>query len=127
MRASISPNTYLAIYDKIIVQGLTPSCPINLGDILKSCVAGWKRDNEWPPKSTVAGIQNASATRSQASQNPAPTRQRRRSFMQMVMAGKGSQEQTGPKTGGWARIMMNAATARGKDDVPPTGGNIGTR
>ncbi|KAI1328036.1 hypothetical protein F5Y16DRAFT_164097 [Xylariaceae sp. FL0255] len=50
MRASITPNNYGAIYDKIVVNGLTPGCPINLGDVLRSCVVGWKRDGEWPPK-----------------------------------------------------------------------------
>ncbi|KAI2626870.1 hypothetical protein GGS21DRAFT_493180 [Xylaria nigripes] len=50
MRASITPATYTAIYDKIIVNSLTPACPVNLADVLGSCVAGWKRDGEWPPR-----------------------------------------------------------------------------
>ncbi|KAI1433047.1 hypothetical protein GGR50DRAFT_670636 [Xylaria sp. CBS 124048] len=50
MRASITPASYTAIYDKIIVHGLTPACPVNLADVLGSCVAGWKRDGEWPPR-----------------------------------------------------------------------------
>ncbi|KAI0181816.1 hypothetical protein GGR52DRAFT_568031 [Hypoxylon sp. FL1284] len=50
MRASITPGTYLTIYDKIVLQTATPSCPINLNDVVRSCVSGWKRDGEWPPR-----------------------------------------------------------------------------
>lgn len=50
MRASIKPDVYNTIYDKVITQQLTPSCPINLKDVTRSCVQGWKRDGEWPPR-----------------------------------------------------------------------------
>lgn len=50
LRASIQPSHYLQLYDKLIVNNLTPSCPINLSDMLPACVAGWKRDGEWPPR-----------------------------------------------------------------------------
>ncbi|KAI0456076.1 hypothetical protein F5B21DRAFT_170522 [Xylaria acuta] len=50
MRASITPASYAAIYDKIIVHALTPACPVNLADVLRACVVGWKRDGEWPPR-----------------------------------------------------------------------------
>jgi hypothetical protein len=50
MRASITPTAYSSIYDRIVVHSMTPSCPINLADILRSCVVGWKRDGEWPPR-----------------------------------------------------------------------------
>ncbi|RWA06259.1 hypothetical protein EKO27_g8846 [Xylaria grammica] len=50
MRASINTASYIAIYDKIIVHAMTPSCPINLADMLRVCVVGWKRDGEWPPR-----------------------------------------------------------------------------
>lgn len=52
MRASITPAAYNTIYEKVILQQLTPSCPMNLKDVTRSCVQGWKRDGEWPPKST---------------------------------------------------------------------------
>ncbi|KAI6085073.1 hypothetical protein F4821DRAFT_241495 [Hypoxylon rubiginosum] len=52
MRASITPAAYITIYDKIVLQSATPSCPINLNDVVRSCVTGWKRDGEWPPRST---------------------------------------------------------------------------
>ncbi|KAG4428027.1 hypothetical protein IFR05_016488 [Cadophora sp. M221] len=52
MRASILPGAYNTIYDKVVVQSLTPSCPMNLKDVTRSCVQGWKRDGEWPPKAT---------------------------------------------------------------------------
>jgi len=50
MRASISPAIYLSLYDKVVAHSLQPSCPINLADMTRSCVAGWKRDGEWPPR-----------------------------------------------------------------------------
>ncbi|KAI1780644.1 hypothetical protein F4818DRAFT_13007 [Hypoxylon cercidicola] len=50
MRASITPAAYLTIYDKIVLQSATPSCPVNLNDVVRSCVTGWKRDGEWPPR-----------------------------------------------------------------------------
>ncbi|CAK7238016.1 hypothetical protein SEUCBS140593_010260 [Sporothrix eucalyptigena] len=50
MRASITPTIYLSLYDKLVSSSLQPSCPINLSDMVRSCVAGWKRDNEWPPR-----------------------------------------------------------------------------
>ncbi|KAK9798744.1 hypothetical protein SCARD494_02622 [Seiridium cardinale] len=54
MRASITPATYPSLYDRIVVHSLTPSCPVNLADVLRSCVVGWKRDGEWPPRSADA-------------------------------------------------------------------------
>lgn len=50
MRASITPALYASIYEKVVVHSLQPSCPINLGDMVRACVAGWKRDGEWPPR-----------------------------------------------------------------------------
>ncbi|KAK4228394.1 hypothetical protein QBC38DRAFT_156417 [Podospora fimiseda] len=52
MRSSITPSIYPSLYDKLVVQGLTPTCPVNLSDMLRACVVGWKRDGEWPPRST---------------------------------------------------------------------------
>lgn len=53
MRASIQPQLYNSIYEKVVVHSLQPSCPINLSDMIRACVSGWKRDGEWPPRSTV--------------------------------------------------------------------------
>ncbi len=50
MRASITPAIYLSLYDKVVGHSLQPSCPINLADMTRSCVAGWRRDGEWPPR-----------------------------------------------------------------------------
>jgi hypothetical protein len=52
MRLSITPEAYNTIYDKVVLQQLTPSCPMNLTDVVRSCVHGWKRDGEWPPTGT---------------------------------------------------------------------------
>ncbi|KND92694.1 hypothetical protein TOPH_02628 [Tolypocladium ophioglossoides CBS 100239] len=53
LRASISPAVYLNLYDKVILNNLQPACPVNLSDMLRSCVAGWKRDGEWPPRASA--------------------------------------------------------------------------
>jgi hypothetical protein len=63
MRSSITPAVYLSIYDKVVANALTPSCPINLSDMIRSCVAGWKRDGEWPPKSAPLDASNIIAVR----------------------------------------------------------------
>ncbi|KAL8746336.1 MAG: hypothetical protein Q9190_001630 [Brigantiaea leucoxantha] len=47
----ITPAVYPAIYSKVVVQGVSPTFPINLKDMLHSLVQGWKDDGEWPPKS----------------------------------------------------------------------------
>jgi len=51
IRASITPDTYPSIYDRIIIRGQSSSIPVNLKDIVHALVAGWKKDGEWPPKS----------------------------------------------------------------------------
>lgn len=53
MRASITPALYNSIYEKVVVNSLQPSCPINLSDMIRACVSGWKRDGEWPPRPAV--------------------------------------------------------------------------
>ena len=50
IRATVQPATYPQIYSKIILQGLAPTVPINLKDVVNSLVVGWKKDGEWPPK-----------------------------------------------------------------------------
>ncbi|KAL3462892.1 hypothetical protein BJX64DRAFT_135186 [Aspergillus heterothallicus] len=50
IRASITPSMYPSIYSKVVLQGLTPTVPINLADMTKAMVQGWKADGQWPPK-----------------------------------------------------------------------------
>ncbi|KAF9698459.1 hypothetical protein EKO04_003373 [Ascochyta lentis] len=50
IRASITPKAYPDIYAKIVTSSRTPSVPINLSDMTKALVQGWKDTNEWPPK-----------------------------------------------------------------------------
>lgn len=52
MRRNITTRAHGTIYDKVILQSQTPMCPINLQTVISSCVEGWKRDGEWPPKGT---------------------------------------------------------------------------
>ncbi|ORY18750.1 hypothetical protein BCR34DRAFT_472908 [Clohesyomyces aquaticus] len=50
IRTSISPKIYSDIYNKIVVSSRTPSVPINLSDMTRALVQGWKDNGEWPPK-----------------------------------------------------------------------------
>lgn len=50
IRKSISPRAYPDIFNKIVVSTRTPAVPINLSDMTKALVAGWKENGEWPPK-----------------------------------------------------------------------------
>lgn len=65
-RASITPAIYLSLYDKVILNSLQPSCPINLSDMIRSCVVGWKRDGEWPPKPSAPEPSVAAGRRKKA-------------------------------------------------------------
>ncbi|KAB8069822.1 hypothetical protein BDV29DRAFT_182060 [Aspergillus leporis] len=56
IRASITPSMYPSIYSKVVVQGLTPTVPINLADVTKAMVQGWKSDGQWPPKPATTSI-----------------------------------------------------------------------
>ncbi|KAF2470614.1 uncharacterized protein BDR25DRAFT_225070 [Lindgomyces ingoldianus] len=50
IRNSITPKIYSDIYNKIVVSSRTPSVPINLSDMTRALVQGWKDNGEWPPK-----------------------------------------------------------------------------
>jgi hypothetical protein len=54
VRNRITTNTYSDIYTKIVLQSRTPSIPINLTDVTRSLVHGWKEEGQWPPKPTPA-------------------------------------------------------------------------
>ncbi|KAF2200533.1 hypothetical protein GQ43DRAFT_396289, partial [Delitschia confertaspora ATCC 74209] len=51
IRTSITPKIYPEIYNKVVVTGRTPSVPINLSDMTRALVQGWKDSGEWPPRS----------------------------------------------------------------------------
>jgi hypothetical protein len=67
VRARITPASYPEIYSKIILQSRTPSVPINLGTLLAALVAGWKADDEWPPKPSATALLEKSIGRKKAS------------------------------------------------------------
>ncbi|KAJ5688750.1 hypothetical protein N7462_003142 [Penicillium macrosclerotiorum] len=56
IRATINPSIYPSIYTKVVVQGMTPTVPVNLADLTKAMVQGWKADGQWPPKPAVSSI-----------------------------------------------------------------------
>jgi len=108
IRASITPATYNTIYDKVVVQSLTPSCPINLRDVTRSCVQGWKRDGEWPPKGTVVATLKKKG--------------RRMSVASLFGLDKGDREKVprdeekdGEKNGGSLRRSLQRVLGIGKD------------
>ncbi|KAH8705631.1 hypothetical protein BGW36DRAFT_367920 [Talaromyces proteolyticus] len=53
VRSSITPALYPSIYSKVVLQSLTPTVPINLADVTKAIVTGWKADGQWPPKPSI--------------------------------------------------------------------------
>ncbi|KAL2110711.1 hypothetical protein VUR80DRAFT_838 [Thermomyces stellatus] len=92
MRASISPSVFPTLYDKLVVNGLTPSCPVNLSDMIRACVVGWKRDGEWPPRATV---------------DPPPARRKKRK------SGENCKRKSGDNGTGQRRMSLGLL---GKDD-----------
>ncbi|EOO00432.1 putative mitochondrial aaa protein [Phaeoacremonium minimum UCRPA7] len=81
MRASITPALYISIYDKVVVHSLQPSCPINLGDMIRACVTGWKRDGEWPPRpSELPAVIAVRKKREKRDSVTSPSSARRMSF-----------------------------------------------
>ncbi|KJZ78840.1 hypothetical protein HIM_01613 [Hirsutella minnesotensis 3608] len=72
LRAAIVPAVYVNLYDKVVVNNAQPACPINLADMLRSCVAGWKRDGEWPPRSAAVDFPNTASRRTKRSAGTAP-------------------------------------------------------
>jgi hypothetical protein len=56
VRASINSAIYPSIYTKVVVQGMTPTVPVNLAHLTKAMVQGWKADGQWPPKPAMTSI-----------------------------------------------------------------------
>lgn len=82
VRATINYTIYPSIYTKVVVQGMTPTVPVNLADLTKAMVQGWKADGQWPPKPAVTSIvlaDDASVPKTDAS-NDAPTSRRKNSI-----------------------------------------------
>lgn len=50
IRSSIRPSTYPDIYSNVVITGRSPTVPVNLADMTRALVQGWKNDGEWPPK-----------------------------------------------------------------------------
>ncbi|TKA52894.1 hypothetical protein B0A49_12739 [Cryomyces minteri] len=54
LRSRIVPSAYSEIYTKTVLETRTMSVPINLADMTRVLVHGWKESGEWPPKESVA-------------------------------------------------------------------------
>ncbi|KAH6877301.1 hypothetical protein B0T10DRAFT_191437 [Thelonectria olida] len=118
LRASITPSVYLSLYDKVIIHSLQPSCPINLSDMLRSCVSGWKRDGEWPPRPTMAPpapVRKKSKPAPPRQENPG-NKTRRLSF---GLLGRDKDEESAP-TKMFRRSLQKALSIGnyGAQDVP---------
>jgi hypothetical protein len=50
IRRSITSSTYQEVFQKVVSSSRTPSVPINLSDMTKALVQGWKETDEWPPR-----------------------------------------------------------------------------
>ncbi|TWU75631.1 hypothetical protein ED733_006983 [Metarhizium rileyi] len=101
LRASISPAVYLSLYDKVILHNLQPACPINLSDMLRSCVSGWKRDGEWPPRGSAP--------------DPMPASRKKKKVVP---------SSTAENTGNVTRRMSFGLLGRDKDEETGTGKGI---
>jgi Protein of unknown function (DUF4050) len=53
VRANITPNAYPTIYNKVVIQSLTPTVPIPLTHMTYALIEGWKGDGAWPPQGTA--------------------------------------------------------------------------
>jgi hypothetical protein len=87
VRATIMPSIYPSIYTKVVVQGMTPTMPVNLAHLTKAMVQGWKADGQWPPKPAVTSIVLAdTATRPKTPERAeeAPTGRRKNSITNAV-------------------------------------------
>ena len=82
MRASITQLHYPAIYRKVVAEGGSPAIPINLADLTRALVQGWKVDGEWPPKATAI---------------EAPIGKKKKVGFEGILDGRG--EEKGPKVG----------------------------
>ncbi|KAF0635902.1 hypothetical protein FPSE5266_10599 [Fusarium pseudograminearum] len=117
LRASITPSVYLSLYDKVIIHSLQPSCPINLSDMLRACVTGWKRDGEWPPRPampppTPAAKKKKPKKASNQSENAGSTVRR----MSFGLLGRDKDDTTGGK--GIRRSLVRALGIGETTDAP---------
>ncbi|OQE45895.1 hypothetical protein PENCOP_c001G05448 [Penicillium coprophilum] len=81
VRATINPAIYPSIYTKVVVQGMTPTVPVNLAHLTKAMVQGWKSDGQWPPKPAVTSIvlaDDASVPKKNTDRSPEEAPQGRR-------------------------------------------------
>ncbi|CCU74179.1 unnamed protein product [Blumeria hordei] len=63
VRKSITPRAYSVIFDKVVMNSIVPTCPINLKDVIRSCVEGWKRNGEWPSSCITESLPSKEVTR----------------------------------------------------------------
>ncbi|WQF81333.1 hypothetical protein CDEST_06347 [Colletotrichum destructivum] len=134
MRASITPSVYMSLYEKVIVHALTPSCPVNLSDMIRACVVGWKRDGEWPPKPSAAepGIVAVRRRKKSAAEGQGQNATRR---MSLGFLGRGEKTENQDESGGKGirkslqRVLgigqhhppASAAPASGNNNTPVNG------
>ncbi|KAK5988676.1 hypothetical protein PT974_10162 [Cladobotryum mycophilum] len=122
LRASITPSVYLSLYDKVILNNLQPACPVNLSDMLRACVTGWKRDGEWPPRPAALDPlmamrkkkQQQQAKRASVGNSETISTARRMSF---GLLGRGGDEES--RTGKGIRKSLQRAFGLGSSPTGP--------
>lgn len=86
IRATINQAIYPSIYTKVVVQGMTPTVPVNLADLTRAMVQGWKADGQWPPKPAVSSIVlQDDATVPKTDTDRSPTQSRRKNSITNAM------------------------------------------
>jgi hypothetical protein len=53
IRVTISSRSASELYDKVVRDQRTPAVPINLSEMTRIIVQGWKDEGNWPPKGTA--------------------------------------------------------------------------
>ncbi|KAF4813465.1 hypothetical protein CGCSCA5_v008515 [Colletotrichum siamense] len=123
MRASITPSVYISLYEKVIVHALTPSCPVNLSDMIRACVVGWKRDGEWPPKPAAdVGIVAVRRRKKSATEDAGQNAVRRMSFGFLGRAEK-TEGHDEAGTGKGIRRSLQRVLGLGQHHPAPGAGN----
>ncbi|ROT40236.1 hypothetical protein SODALDRAFT_270883 [Sodiomyces alkalinus F11] len=123
MRASITPAIYISLYEKVIVHNLTPSCPVNLADMIRASVAGWKRDGEWPPKPSAVDPTSVVAVRKKKRLSVASAEKRtasRRMSLGFLTRGEKASPETEETTSPARGIRRSLQRVLGLGHPPPS-------
>lgn len=125
MRSSITPVTYNSIYEHIVLQGMSPACPVNLADMVSACVVGWKRRGEWPPRIT-APEPNFARRKKKVAPPPEPARMPHTAIGTSTVQTTGGSQKQEPRRKSFSFLMKDYGPPKDaptpKDGEPEAGG-----